>query len=511
MPATARRVLVAAREHPAWLLGLLAVALHLWASRGYGYFRDELYFIVCGERLDWGFVDQPPLIPAVAGAMHRLFPGSLVMLRLLPALTHGATVVLAGATAQRLGGGLWARTIAALCVLTGGVFLGIGTTLSTGALEPLVGLFAAYALIRIIRERDERWWLALGLVVGVALQAKYLIVFWLAGLGLGLIAPPPRRSFAKPYLYGGAALAALIALPNILWQAGNGWPFLEMGQVAVEHKNVAVPPLDFLWQLVRQFNEAASLVWLSGLVAFAFWRRFAELRLFAIAFVAFVAAMIVLHGKTYYLANAVPVMVVGGAVALEAWLTPRTLRIALTTAIVAIGVIGLPFALPILPIDQFAAYQRALRITPHPEEEHAQIGVLSQYYADMFGWPELAARVADVYRALSPDEQRQAVFLGNNYGEAAAIDILGRPLGLPAAVSGHNTYYLWGPRGHDGSVVIRLGGKPEDMLKVYASCTAAGVTDARWAMPSEIGKTLWVCRGRNPPMNKAWVSFKHYG
>ena len=91
-----------------------------------------MYFIVCGQRLDWGFVDQPPLIPAVAAAMHHLFPGSLVILRLLPALAHAVTIGLAAATARLLGGGVWVQTIAALCVLTGGVFLGIGTTLSTG-------------------------------------------------------------------------------------------------------------------------------------------------------------------------------------------------------------------------------------------------------------------------------------------------------------------------------------------------------------------------------------------
>lgn len=506
-----RRTVAVARDHPSWMLALAGLAAHLWASRGYGYFRDELYFIVCGERLDWGFVDQPPLIPAVAAAMYHLFPGSLVMLRLLPALAHGATIALAGTTAQRLGGGLWAQAIAALCVLTGGNFLGLGTTLSTGALEPLVGLFVAYALIRVLRDNNPRWWLAIGAAVGIALQAKYLIVFWLAGLGLGLLTTSARRLLLSPYLYAGVAMAALIALPNVLWQAANGWPFLEMGKVAVEHKNVAVPPLDFLWQMVQQFNEAASFVWLGGLAAFAVWRRFADLRLFAVAFVAFVAAMILLHGKVYYLANAVPTLIAGGAVALEDWLTRRVWRVALTAAIVAIGLISAPFALPVLPVAQFAAYQSALGAAPQREEERAEIGILGQYYADMFGWRELAMKVADIYRSLPPDEQTHAVFLGNNYGEAAAIDVFGRPLGLPAAVSGHNNYFLWGPQGHDGSVVIRLGGKSIDLLKYYASCTGVGVTDNPWAMPYETGKTLWVCRGRQPPMDKAWSTFRHYG
>jgi hypothetical protein len=276
MPALARRAIAAARGNPSW--AILGLAVQLWASRGYDYFRDEMYFIVCGDRLDWGFVDQPPLIPAVAATMHHLFPGSLVMLRLLPALAHAATIVLAAATARQLGGGVWAQAIAALCVLTGGVFLGIGTTLSTGALEPLAGLFCAYTLIRIIRGKDERFWLAMGIAAGIALQEKYLIAFWLAGLGLGLIATPARRVFLSPYICAGAVIAAMIPLPNLLWQAANRWPFREMGRVAVERKNVVMPPLEFLWQMIQQFNEAGGVVWLSGLVGFAVWRRFADLR-----------------------------------------------------------------------------------------------------------------------------------------------------------------------------------------------------------------------------------------
>src|SRR5262249_32265472 len=158
----------------------------------------------------------------------------------------------------------------------------------------------------------------------------------------------------------------------------------------------------------------------------------------------------------------------GGAVALEAWMRPRGLRIALMAAIVAIGLISAPFALPILPIEQFAAYQRALGVGPHPEQEPGYIGPLSHDYPALFGWRAPAVEIAEVYRALPADEQKEAVFLGNNYGEAAAIDVLGRPLGLPPAISGHNNYFLWGPQGHNGSVVIRLGGRLADLLKLYA-------------------------------------------
>src|SRR5690242_1897892 len=106
-----------ALSRPGALLALLALAVHLYASGGYGYFRDELYFIVCGEHPNWGYVDQPPLVPLIAAAMHHLLPSSLLMLRLPSALAHAATIVFTAATARLLGGGRWAEALAGLCVL----------------------------------------------------------------------------------------------------------------------------------------------------------------------------------------------------------------------------------------------------------------------------------------------------------------------------------------------------------------------------------------------------------
>lgn len=212
----AKRLLSTLRDRPACALALLAVAIHLYASGGYGYFRDELYFIVCDEHPDWGYVDQPPLIPLIAAAMHRWFAPSLVMLRLLPALGHAATIALTGETARLLGGGRWAQAVAGLAVLCGGVYLATGTILTADAVQPLAWLFCGYALIRILRDGDERWWPALGVVVGVALLTKYMIGFWLVALAVGLVVTQPARVVARPGPYVAAAIAAVIVLPNVL-------------------------------------------------------------------------------------------------------------------------------------------------------------------------------------------------------------------------------------------------------------------------------------------------------
>src|ERR1700722_19940448 len=136
---------------PGVMLALCALAIHLYASGAYGIFRDELYFIVCGEHPDWGYVDQPPLIPLVAASMHALFPGSLRMLRVVSAIGHVGTVAVTGETARFLGGGRYAQPPAGLCAVGGGAYLATGTLLTTDALQPLSWVFCAYGLIRIIR------------------------------------------------------------------------------------------------------------------------------------------------------------------------------------------------------------------------------------------------------------------------------------------------------------------------------------------------------------------------
>ncbi len=504
-----RSALRLAARNPGVPLALATLALHLWASGAYGYFRDELYFIVCGRNPAWGYIDQPPLVPLVAAAMDRLFAPSLVMLRLLPALAHAATVALAAETARLLGGRVWAQALAALCVLSAGVFLATGTILTTDVLQPLSWLFCAYALIRLIRGGDQRWWVAIGVAAGFSLLSKYMLAFWLVALGIGVLATPARRLLARPGPYAAAAIALAIVLPNILWQALHGWPFLEIGRVAAAIKNIPLPPLAYLGAEIWQLGPGNAPVWIAGLAALALRRQFSDLRPFAIAWLVLIAAMIALHGKPYYPAGAYPLLFAAGAVALEAWIAWRPARTAITAVIVLFGVIGAPFALPILPVATFAAYQARLGVAPKPLER-SPVGQLPQLFADMFGWPDLAALVGRAYQSLPPADQARAVFFANNYGEAAAIDVLGAPWHLPPAISAHNNYFLWGPRGHDGSVLIRLGGTREQLLLAYRSVEPAGMFEAPWAMPYETGRMLWICRDRRRPLGADWAALKNF-
>ncbi len=305
--------------------------------------------------------------------------------------------------------------------------------------------------MRLERTGEERWWLAFGAIAaGFSLNTKYVIAFYLAALAAGLLATPLRKSLRRPSVYLGALLAAALVLPNVLWQHAHGWPFLELGRAEAGGKNVEMSlPAYFLQQIVLT-GPWAAIVWLCGLWAGLVRPRLAVARAFPIARLVLLVIFDASHGKAYYAAAIYPTLLALGAARIAEWIGHSIARRVALAGVIVPGVLAAPYALPILSVDAFVRYQRAIGFEPSVGE-HQQLGALPQYYADMFGWREMAEKVAEVYRSLPPEDRARAVFFGNNYGEAAAIDVFGRRLGLPPAISGHNNYYLWGPRGHAGA------------------------------------------------------------
>ncbi|HEY4924919.1 MAG TPA: glycosyltransferase family 39 protein [Roseiarcus sp.] len=496
---------------PSIVLGATCLLLHLVIISRYGVFRDELYFIVCGEHPALGYVDQPPLIPLIAGASHALFGTALIPLRLIPALAMGATVALTAEFACILGGGRFAQGLSALAVLASPVLLVDGLLLSTDALQPLTWLACGWCLVRIAQTGDERWWLGFGLAVGVALISKFLIFFYLAGLAIGVLATPFRRSLLKPWLYVGALITMIFLAPSLYWQAENGWPFLELGKAAVAGKNLVFSPLGFLGQQALFIGPASAPIWLAGLWRLTVRPPLPHLRVFPIAFVTTGVLVYALHGKAYYLAPVYPVLLAGGALAIESWLVRPAYRWVAATAIGVAGAIAAPLALPILPPEDYGAYARAPGMSPGMTAmERGAPSALPQQLADMFGWHEMAEKVSAVYNALPPDERAGAVFFGHNYGEAAAVDVYGPALRGPPAISGHNNYYLWGPRGFDGSIAIVVGGDPVQYATYYRSVERVGELDSPYALRSETGIPVYVLRGLRIPVATAWPALRHY-
>ena len=494
---------------PAVLLATACFVLHALANGHYGFFRDELYFIVCGQHPDWGYVDQPPLIPLLAAGAHAVFGDFLWGFRLLPALVMSATVAATAEFTRLVGGGRFAQWLAGLCVLVAPIFLLMGVLFFTDMFQALTWLGLACVLVRLEQTGDERWWLAFGAIAGFGFNSKYTILFYLAALAIGLLATPRPKSLLRPWIYLGALVAGIMMLPNLMWQQAHGWPFLELGKAAVGGKNAGMSPPAFLLQQILYIGPWAAPVWLCGLWACISRPPLAVGRAFAIAWLALALMFDALHGKPYYLYAIYPILLAFGAQRIEGWTRAPAARGAVLAGVALLGLLAAPFTLPILPVETFVRYQKAIGFMPSVGERLTS-AALPQYYADMFGWPQMAAKVAAVYRALPPQDRARAVFYGENYGQAAAIDVFGPRLGLPRAVSGHNTSWLWGPQGHDGSVVIIIGGEPEHYAELFQSFQVAGRIDAPYAMPYETGKPIYVLRGMKTPLVAYWPQTKLY-
>ena len=494
---------------PSLLLALATLAIHLLVNGRYGFFRDELYFIVCGRHPDWGYVDQPPLIPLIASWSYAGFGSFLLGFRLVPALAMAATVALTAEFAQLVGGGRFAQTLGGLCVLGGAVFLAHGLLLSTDMFQALTWLGCSWCVVRLAQSGDERWWLAFGAIAGFSLLGKYLIAFYLVALAVGLMVTPLRRSLARPWVYAGAAIAFIVLLPNLLWQWHHDWPFFELGAAGAEGKNLALSPLAFFTQQILLIGPASLPVWLAGLWAGLVRPAQPVHRAFAIAYLLLFAVFVATHGKAYYLAPIYPILLAIGTVAIERKMQNNGLRATSLAVVACIAVLLAPMAVPVLPVETYIAYARTIGISPTAlSSEHQRLGQLPQHFADMFGWPEMAGQITAVYEKLPPDDRRRAVFYGQNYGEAAAIDVFAPA--LPPAISGHNNYYVWGPRGHDGSVVIIIGGDRKKMEGQFRSVEEVGYINTPYAIPYETNKPIYVLRGARIPLPDMWPGVKHY-
>ena len=252
-------------------------------------------------------------------------------------------------------------------------------------------------------------------------------------------------------------------------------------------------------------------MWLAGLWRLAAQPPRPQLRALAIAYVVLVAIFVAAHGKAYYLAPIYPSLFAAGAVAWESWLKRPAARGAAIAVVAVPSLVTALAGLPLLPPDALVAYLQTTGLSPKvTQTERMKLSALPQYFADMFGWREMAAAVAAVYRDLPPEERAQAVFFGPNYGEAAALDLYGPALGGPPTISAHNSYFLWGPGDASGAVVITVAPDAARLGAFYDDVRSAGRIENAYSMPHENGLTIWDLRRPRAPIAEMWSALKHY-
>jgi hypothetical protein len=493
-------------------VAFVRIVLYFIAGPNYGYFRDELYYLACGEHPAWGYVDQPPLIGWLAWLLEHTIGTSVWALRLLPALAGVGTIILAGQLARELGGRRWAMFLASLAVLVAPVSLALSHLFTMNAFDPLLWTALAWLIVRIAQGGDQRLWLAVGVLAGVTILNKYAVIFWLLGVVVGLCLTTMRQSFRQRWFWFGCVLATVIALPNFLWQWWHQFPFLQlMHNVRGSGRDVVLGPLAYLRAQAEMLGFVAALLVLFA-VLFFFSKQGVQSRVFGWAYLAFLAQMVFLHGKGYYVAPVYPMMFAAGAVWIER-ATPRKrwiwVKPALAVAMTVVSGIYAPTLLPILSVPSFLAYEHKMGIEQQ-KFEHGRQGVLPQLYADMFGWEGMAQRVAAYYHSLSPEEQRKTAIFANNYGEGGAIDFFGPKYGLPKAIGGHQNYWIWGPREYTGESLIVLGeGDESNMQTKCASYSIIGTTKDPLNRPSE-WLPIYHCHELKVNFQTQWSELKRW-
>jgi 4-amino-4-deoxy-L-arabinose transferase-like glycosyltransferase len=470
-----------------WLTAAGVLVLLLSLAGRYGFHRDELYFVVAGRRLDWGYIDQPPLTPLLARVSETIGGTSPLAIRVLPALAIGGVILLSAAIARRFGGGARAQLFAAVAAGGAGFALAVGHLLSTATFDYLLWTVAIWLLVGLLDGDDQRRWAALGLVIGVGMQNKHLIGLLAVAVLVSLAATSQRRVLAGLWPWVGAVVAGVIALPNLLWQISNDLPQLEMASALAERSDgpvvyvleqvgllsivLAVPAAIGWWLLIRspQLRKWRSLGLTFGLL-FTFF--------------------LLTGGKSYYVAPMYPVLLAAGSLWFER-LQSGGRKIMIGAAAVGIF-IGLFISLPLVP-----------------ESAVSNVDATGEL-GETVGWPELVDQVAVVYEMI-PVEQRPAtaIFTGS-YGEAGAIDVLGPDAGLPAATSGHNNYWLWGPPASHGPV-IGVGQVGGTLRQICSRTERVGVISNPYGVENEeAGLPLFLCLEPDRQLADIWVDVKHY-
>ena len=474
----------------------------------YGIHRDEFLYFAMGDHLRLWHMDFPPAIAILSVASRFVFGDSLAALRLVPALASAALVALAALLAREMGGRRFAQAFAALAVVASVFFQRAGSLFQPVILDALWWTVGFYALVRLCRgdQPASRWWLVLALAGGVGLLTKFSILFFGFGVLVAMVATPWRASLATRWPWVTLLIALVIGSPSLVGQIGLGWPLVgqmqDLQRSQLEHVTVAG---FFITQLM--FGPA-MLVGAAGAIALLVGPRLQRFRPVGWTLLAVWVTLVVLHGKAYYVGATYPILFAAGGVALEAW-RRRALgawvgwgAVVLTAAY---GLLVLPLGLPILAPGPTERYIRAIGAVQALRDNQGMPLRLPQDYADMLGWRERVDAVAQAYRALSPLERARAVIIGNNYGEAAALEFYGPKLGLPPVVSAAGSFWYWGPGDRPGAVAVTLGEAREGLYRLYDSVVAGPHLVNPLTVMEEQDLTIYVCRKPKTTLQAIWA------
>ena len=481
----------------AWVTGAVFVAVELAVSGRYGFQQDELYFIVAGRHLAFGYVDQPPLVPLLTRVTDVLGVGPTAV-RIIPALAGGAVVVMAARLAALFGAGRFGRVLAALATACAPIVIGATHLGNTTPLDLLAWAAVLLCVTTALLRHRPRWWLGARRRgrCGAGEQQPDGHAAGRARPRHPRLGAPPRA--AHEMAMARAGIAAVIWAPNLIWQATHGWPQLAMAS-ALHQQNISAA--DYLGGLPAQLVYLGLLVIPLTIAGFIRLWRTPELRFIAVATTVIVIYVLAwVPGKVYYSDGLAPAVLAAGSLAAERWIArarrPRWPRgVVIAAPLVGMAII-LPAVLPILP----ASHMHDLPAS----SQHADLG-------DTVGWPQLTRAVAAQDAALVHAGQPPTSIFTGYYGEAAALDVLGTADRLPPVLSGHNAYWMWGPGRASDAVVLVVDALGE-LRPDFASCRLLTTYYAPYHVHNDwTNIQIGVCTGPMTSWRALWPHLRHYG
>jgi hypothetical protein len=505
-----QRVWQGAEARDLGILILFAVAvilLHTLTNGQYGFHRDELLTFSNARHLDWGYVVYPPMTPFLGRVELELFGTSLRGFRFFAAVAQGLVLVLTGLATRELGGKREAQLVAALAAGISGHALFSGSFMSYTSFDCLWWVLVAYFVIRFLKSDDPRWWVAIGVAIGLGMMTKYTMGFLVLGVVGGALLTPARRYLKSPWLWCGAGVAVLVMLPNLVWQIQHHFVSLEFLK-SIHARDIRWGWTDYflLNQLWKSANPVTVPLWCAGL-----WYLFAvpegqRYRLLGWMYVIPLLALFAARGRDYYLAPAYPMLLAAGAVWGEQWMSSLNARSAVAVRRITwrtLFVSGLATAavtLPVAPLN--SAWWRVA--------DYMNGGNFNM----QIGWPDVVETVAKIRDSLPVQERAGLGILAGDEGETGAVNLYGPAYGLPRAISGMNSNWLRGYGDPPPQTVIVLGEHRDFVEQNFESCELAGRLTNRYGIDNATiaGYTdVFVCRNLRQPWPEFWKHFRYYG
>lgn len=483
------------------IAGGIAV-LHIATNGRYGFHRDELQFLSDARHLAWGFVAYPPFTPFVERIGMELFGLSMIGLRMFSVLAQAVVIVVAGLMARDLGGGRVAQAATALAVALSPLPLFSGTEFQYTSFDFLWWVLAAWGVVRLLTTEDPRWWLAIGAALGFGLETKYSIIFFIAGIVLGMLLTPARSKMRSGWFWAGVGLALLLFLPNLIWLVQHdfiSYRFLQH----IHARDVGEGRADgFLsGQILYGANLISVPVWIAGLIAFFRSRRYRTLAWMAVIPV---AIFYVSKGRYYYVAPVYPMLLAMGSTVAERWLErlPKTGRRVIEVGYFAGVTVCGAFLIAILVPVASSGSLRDFALS-HNGDLREEIG-----------WQELVRTVAGIRDSLPPEQQTHLGITTANYGEYGAIELFGPAYGLPAPIGATNSEWLRGFPTPPPTTLIVLGLTAKQADSIFTACRLAGHNGNAKGVRNEESQyhpEIFVCGPPRLPWPELWKEHQEFG